>query len=75
MLKCRDVAQEASDFLDHAQPWTRRLAMWLHLFNCVHCRRFLRHLRITRRLGTLRGNEPASPEEVERIVKHACKHD
>ena len=75
MLKCRDVAREASDYLDKAQPWPRRLGMWLHLLICYHCRRFLRHLRITQRLGLLRGSEPANPEEVKRIVEHACKHD
>ncbi len=75
MLKCRDVAREASDYLDKTQPWPRRLVLWFHLLICVHCRRFLRHLHITRRLGQLRGAATTQPEDVIRIVTHACKHD
>lgn len=75
MLKCRDVAQEASDYIDNALPWPRRLGMWLHLFICTNCRRFLRHIRITQRLSALRGSGDAQPDEVSRIVDHVCKHD
>lgn len=74
MLKCRDVVNEASHYLDHGQPWTRRLRLQFHLFICIRCRRFVRHLRLVRGMIARRGPEPASPAEVERIVAHCCKH-
>lgn len=75
MLKCRDVAHNASDYLDKSMPWPRRLAVLLHLFICRHCRRFVRHLRIVRRFSYLRGGQRAEPDDVARIVEHACSHD
>ena len=75
MLKCRDVAHEASDYIDKSMPWPRRLALLLHLFICEHCRRFVRHLKIMRRFNYLRGGKPLEPERVANIVEHVCSHD
>lgn len=74
MLKCRDLAREASDYIEHSMPWHRRWRLAFHLFICINCRRFLRHLRITRRLARLRHNEPASAQEIQQVVDHVCKH-
>jgi hypothetical protein len=45
MLKCRDVARQASDYLEHNQSFRQRLDMMLHLLICGKCRVFLKHLR------------------------------
>lgn len=45
MLTCREVTQDASDYLDHELPWRRRLAVRLHLLMCTKCRRLVHHLR------------------------------
>ena len=74
MLKCRDLAVEASDYLDKSLPWHRRWRLGFHLFICVRCRRFLRHLRIALRMGQLRGGATASQQEVQKVVDHVCKH-
>lgn len=49
MLSCKQVAAVASDYLDNNTPlkWQIRL----HLFMCANCRRFVRHLKITRDIG------------------------
>jgi len=48
MLSCKEVAHLASDYLDkHAEgnvSWKIRL----HLLACNNCRRFIRHLKITK---------------------------
>jgi hypothetical protein len=46
MLSCKQVAAVASDYLDNNTPlkWQIRL----HLLMCANCRRFVRHLKITR---------------------------
>jgi hypothetical protein len=74
MLKCREVARQASDFVDHRIPWYQRPAWYLHLMLCNHCRRFIRHLRAV--IKVAKGLEPrqTSTEEVEKIVQ-ACEHE
>ena len=46
MLKCRDIATVASDYLDANQTLKQRLAVAMHLLICGHCRAFIRHLRL-----------------------------
>jgi predicted anti-sigma-YlaC factor YlaD len=56
MLKCRDVSELASDYLDRTLPASVRLRTWLHLRACRMCRTYLDQLRKTTRLlrrGTL----------------------
>lgn len=68
MLSCRDMAHEATDMMEGRVTWKRRLALWWHLFLCVHCRRFIRHLKIQRRLSGLRPTPPADPATVKRVM-------
>ena len=50
MLSCKDVANRASDYLDNQTDARLRWQIRLHLMMCSHCRRFMRHLRLTRHL-------------------------
>jgi hypothetical protein len=62
MLNCKQVATLASDYLDNATPlkWQIRL----HLLMCANCRRFIRHLKITREVSArMMINEPAGDTE------------
>lgn len=54
MLKCREVAQHASEYLDHNADTRLRWQLRLHLLMCHKCRRFVRHLRITRQVVAAR---------------------
>ena len=45
MLNCREIADHSSDYLDGRLPRSRRLAIWLHLMMCGHCRRYLNNLK------------------------------
>ncbi len=42
MLKCKDIVDQASDYLEHEMTFGRRLQYRTHLFICRHCRRFSR---------------------------------
>ena len=67
MLRCRDVADLASDYIDGVLPWSRRFAVGLHLTICRLCRRYLRQMRETVRiLRAMRGEEAAGHEELAR---------
>jgi anti-sigma factor RsiW len=50
MLKCRDVTEMTTDYLDDALPFRRLVAMRWHLAICSFCRRHLRQVRATIRL-------------------------
>lgn len=45
MLNCKQVTELASDYLDNELPATKRLAVWLHIARCSHCRRFASELK------------------------------
>jgi hypothetical protein len=45
MLKCRDIAHQASDYLDRHLTLRQRLAVATHLLLCGNCRAFIRHMR------------------------------
>src|ERR1700722_4095206 len=67
MLKCRDVSELATDYMERALPWRQRLAVRLHLFLCDMCRAYIDQLRKTTAL--LRGRTlPGPPAEVEEIL-------
>lgn len=68
MLKCKDIANLASDYLDGSLDWKQNFLMRLHLFICVNCKRFIRHLLSTIRLiGGMR-RQTATADETTRIL-------
>jgi anti-sigma factor RsiW len=63
MLRCQDVAEQTSDYVDGTLNWHRRLAIWLHMMLCDACRRYVRQMRAT--IGLLRtmGARPLDREK------------
>lgn len=54
MLSCKQVATIASDYLDNNSLGNNTQLKWqirLHLMMCANCRRFIRHLKITRQVS------------------------
>lgn len=49
MLKCRDVAEQASAYIDHELSWRGRLGVRLHLMMCRLCREYVRQLSLVAR--------------------------
>ncbi len=45
MLSCKEIAQQASNYIDQQYSWRQRLAFRLHLFICGNCRRYISQLR------------------------------
>lgn len=44
MLMCRDLAKQASDYVDGELGVSRRLSIRMHLLMCRHCRNFVTRL-------------------------------
>lgn len=67
MLKCREIAENADALIDQELGFRRRLAVRMHLFMCVHCRRYVRQLRgLLRAIAGMHG--PASDREVSLVM-------
>ncbi|MTI64012.1 hypothetical protein [Methylophaga sp.] len=47
MFECKDVAEEASNYLDGDLPLGKRVGLFLHLVYCSCCRRYLQQIRQT----------------------------
>ncbi|AUM12707.1 zf-HC2 domain-containing protein [Ketobacter alkanivorans] len=75
MLNCRDVAHEASDYIDHNQTGWRRFWFNVHLFICKNCRVFVRHVNTTKEFIRKRGGMPASEQEVKGVMEAVRKAD
>ena len=61
MLKCRDVTELSTDFMEGALPPVRWLAMRWHLTICPSCRAFVSQMRQTKALLGHR-HLPVAPE-------------
>jgi len=63
MLRCQDVAEQTSDYVDGTLTWRRRVAIWLHMMLCDACHRYMRQMRAT--IGLLRtmGEHPLDAEK------------
>ena len=63
MIQCRDIAEEASNYLDGDLPMGKRVGMFLHLVICSYCRRYIKQIRQTiMTVGSLRPQEDHSTD-------------
>jgi hypothetical protein len=69
MLKCRDIAEQASDYIEGRQSFRQRLAVAFHLLICGNCREFIRHLRLALTFYSRVPTQQTSDEEAERLVQ------
>ena len=46
MLSCKQVVADADHLIAGEPTLHKKMAIWLHLIICVHCRRYLRQLRL-----------------------------
>lgn len=73
MLSCKDVANRASDYLDNQTNTNLRWQMRLHLMMCSHCRRFMRHLRLTRHLVNTTVQQEKNDVDTEAIYRRVLQ--
>jgi predicted anti-sigma-YlaC factor YlaD len=65
-LKCRDMAELVTPYLEGALPLRKRLAARLHLRLCTACRNYVEQVRRTIRF--LGGGPPPRPPENENDI-------
>ena len=69
MLSCKQVAQVASNYLDGETDTKLNWQMRWHLLMCANCRRFIRHLRITKQIAGEIKNDDVNAEEILEKIK------
>jgi len=50
LLTCREVTEDADDYLAGDLAWWARLQFRMHLFMCRHCRRYMKQVEAAIRL-------------------------
>ena len=64
MLRCKDVADKASAYIDNELPLSTRFSIKLHLFMCKKCKRYVDQLKTTiKSLAGLRNYQTDLPTE------------
>jgi hypothetical protein len=66
LLKCKDVARLASDYLDNNTSLNISLRLRWHLMLCANCRRFVKHLETTK-VVTAQLADPASNTDADAV--------
>lgn len=66
MLKCKDIPGHAEQLHEGKLSLWQRLSLYLHLFMCGHCRRYVRQLKLLLRLlPEAQARQQADQEEAE----------
>jgi hypothetical protein len=75
MLSCKNVAHLASDYLDKDMSGTLPWKVRLHLVACKCCRRFVKHLRITKEVAPQFIDNHLSEADVQAVLKRIKARD
>ena len=67
MLKCRDLALIASDYIDGELGPMDSVSVKMHLMMCGHCRNFIGNLRSSMKLMEARSSSELDEELLRRI--------
>ena len=47
MLSCKQLTENANDYIEQNLPLKSRISVKLHLLMCIHCRRYVHQLKTT----------------------------
>ncbi len=70
MLKCHDVVEQSSNYIDGELGFWNRWQIRLHLFMCVHCRRMIRQLTLTKKVAAIIGKDMLRKKDKSAPCKH-----
>jgi len=76
LLTCKQVSDTASDLLEGPTTLSQDIRLRLHLMICIHCRRYLKQLRLSTGVVSKSGSAPApSKEDIETLVSKLSDQD
>ncbi|MBT4836130.1 MAG: zf-HC2 domain-containing protein [Methylococcales bacterium] len=68
MLTCRDIESKSSDYIDNDLNIWQKMKYKFHLFMCVDCRRFIKHLKLTIYTYKNSLNQPTPKEKIDQVM-------
>ncbi len=73
MIQCKDLTEEASNYLDGDLPLRKRIGLSFHLLICRCCRNYLHQIRST--IKTVKVLRPKEKETFDTcpLVKKLCE--
>lgn len=78
MFECKDIAEEASNYLDGDLPLGKRIGLFLHLVICSCCREYMQQIKQTiSTVATIRPQEQHSTDTqaLAEKLRELSKHD
>lgn len=78
MFQCKDVAEEASNYLNRDLPLRKRVGLFLHIMICSCCRNYLQQIRQTiNTVATIQPREKTdvNTSELAEKLRALSKHD
>ncbi|NRB37436.1 MAG: anti-sigma factor [Pseudomonadales bacterium] len=75
MLKCKDIAEQSSEFVDQQFSMKQKAAYFFHLLMCGQCRRYIQQFRLMIKQSKNLQQKPISDETAEKILQQVKKHN
>lgn len=68
MLNCKELSEQASDYIDKNLSFLDRMQIRFHLVMCKHCHRFVEQLALTMNATKALKPKPASEQDIEKQI-------
>jgi hypothetical protein len=76
LLTCKQLSDTASDLLEGPITLTQHIKLRLHLTICIHCRRYLKQLRLSISVVSNSARAPTpSKEDIETLASQLDDRD
>ena len=76
MLSCKEITENANEYLEKDLPFFVRLKFKMHLKMCINCQRYVDQLQMTIQiLGQMKKAETADDATVDNIVSVLKEND
>ena len=75
-MSCKDITENANQYLDKDLPFFKRLKVSIHLRMCIHCQRYIEQLNTTIQiLGEMKKSNTIDDSTVDTIVESLKGHN
>jgi hypothetical protein len=69
MINCRQITEQASEYLDKDHSFFKRVSFKMHLMLCNHCQRYIHQLQTTIKAAKGLDEKRISDDEARNLTK------